>query len=148
MCCGVCHRDIKLENILLDADGNFKLADFGLAIDRKHELANTRLGTFGYFAPEVLDCPLKSSPFEGKEPSSRSYNTKVDVWSAGVLMYELMTGKAPFVASSAAGIIEVRLLLQLYPAALFGTPHCGTCHVDRTRGVVIMLVCKLCDTAP
>jgi hypothetical protein len=40
-------QDVKLENLLLDASCNLKLADFGLAIDQKFEQANTRLGTFG-----------------------------------------------------------------------------------------------------
>jgi aurora kinase len=50
----------------MDANNQMKLCDFGLAIDQKFEQANTRLGTFGYFAPEVLDCPLKKSPFDYK----------------------------------------------------------------------------------
>ncbi len=43
-------QDVKLENLLLDASCNLKLADFGLAIDQKFEKANTRLGTFGWVA--------------------------------------------------------------------------------------------------
>lgn len=55
-----------------------KLCDFGLAIDQKFEQANTRLGTFGYFAPEVLDCPLKKGPFDFKgEPGVPTYGCKV-----------------------------------------------------------------------
>ncbi len=45
--------DIKLENVVLDGQGQVKLCDFGLSIDQKFERANSRLGTFGYFAPEV-----------------------------------------------------------------------------------------------
>ncbi len=60
------------------AQGVVKLCDFGLAIDQKFEQANTRLGTFGYFAPEVLDCPLKKGPFDFKgEPGVPSYGCKV-----------------------------------------------------------------------
>ncbi|MEW5307351.1 MAG: hypothetical protein WDW36_009755 [Sanguina aurantia] len=100
------HRDVKLENIIMDAHGAIKLADFGLAIDQKYEQANTRLGTFGYFAPEVLDCPLKKGPFDSKDASLRGYDSKVDVWSAGVVAFEVLTGRAPFSASSATKIIE------------------------------------------
>lgn len=91
----------------MDAHGAIKLADFGLAIDQKYEQANTRLGTFGYFAPEVLDCPLKKGPFDFKDSSLPGYDSKIDLWSAGVVAFEVLTGRAPFSASSATKIIEV-----------------------------------------
>lgn len=113
------HRDIKLENILMDASCNIKLGDFGLAIDQKFEQANTRLGTFGYFAPEVLNCPLKKGPFDYKDQTLTGYDSKVDVWSAGVVGYEILTGKAPFSASSAAKIIEaIKTRVLQYPDEL------------------------------
>lgn len=69
----------------------------------------------GYFAPEVLTLPLKASPFEGKSPSEAamrpSYNCQADVWSAGVVCYEVLTGRQPFAAESPAGILKVGLPL-------------------------------------
>eukprot|EP00775_Hariotina_reticulata_P011520 gene11520-11663_t len=107
---GIIHRDIKLENVLLTSDGCIKLADFGLSIDTRHEVANTRLGTQGYFAPEVLVLPLKASPFEGKSPAEAAgrpcYDCKVDIWSAGVVCYEVLTGRAPFAAETVAKVVE------------------------------------------
>lgn len=43
-----------------------KIADFGLSIDSKSEIANTRLGTIDYLAPEILDCPVKQHPLDHK----------------------------------------------------------------------------------
>ncbi|KAJ9522961.1 hypothetical protein QJQ45_023759 [Haematococcus lacustris] len=114
------HRDVKLENIVLNEQNQVKLCDFGLAIDQTFEPANTRLGTFGYFAPEVLDCPLKISPFDYKgDYRVRGYNCKVDCWSAGVVTYELLTGRAPFGAASVAMVLEaIRTRALEFPAHL------------------------------
>ena len=75
---GIMHRDIKPENLILKDDDEYeiKLADFGLAekIDKK-ELLFKRCGTPGYVAPEVLE--------------DKKYDTKVDVYSAGVILYIL-----------------------------------------------------------
>lgn len=71
----------------------------------------------GYFAPEVLALPLKASPFEGKSPEEAarrpSYDCKVDVWSAGVVCFEVLTGRAPFAAESVAQVLQVVLFVGL-----------------------------------
>lgn len=79
------HRDLKPENILLEENnGNLsiKVADFGSSAFIDKQKSNT--GCFGsvfYIAPEVL---------------SGSYDEKCDIWSCGIIMYILLTGKAPF----------------------------------------------------
>jgi len=78
----VIHRDIKLENILLDKNMNPKLSDFGWAV---HTIAPTRksfCGTILYLSPEMA--------------ARECYTHKIDVWSTGVLLFELATGRAPF----------------------------------------------------
>ncbi|RID49482.1 hypothetical protein BRARA_H00281 [Brassica rapa] len=89
---GVVHRDIKPENILLTAAGKIQLADFGLAMRiAKGQTLSGLAGSPAYVAPEVL---------------SESYSEKVDVWSAGVLLYALLSGVLPFKADSLDAIFE------------------------------------------
>lgn len=91
---GIIHRDLKLENILMTSnieDSEFKLADFGLAcyIDKS---LKSKSGSPGYMAPEIL----RGSP----------YSTKVDIFSAGIIIFILLTGTSPFVATTTQKIIE------------------------------------------
>lgn len=80
----IIHRDIKPENILLDSDGNIKLADFGWSnYEDKMKKRETYCGTLDYLAPEMAD-------------SSHQHDYRVDIWSVGVLIYELLAGFAPF----------------------------------------------------
>jgi serine/threonine protein kinase len=106
--CNVVHKDIKLDNVLLDDDMNIKLCDFGLAVYQRHSAAPTHLaqvarsgsslsspidtttstedigGSLAYCAPEqikatrVLSCP------------------KTDVWSIGVILFAMFAGRLPF----------------------------------------------------
>lgn len=89
---GVVHRDIKPENILLTSSGKMKLADFGLAVRvAQGQGLNGLAGSPSYMAPEVI---------------SGAYSEKVDIWSAGVLLYALLTGGLPFHGSSVETILD------------------------------------------
>ncbi|GMH37449.1 hypothetical protein BSKO_05322 [Bryopsis sp. KO-2023] len=95
---GIVHRDLKAENVFFTKDGSLKLGDFGLALDTSREIATTKVGTLDYMAPEVLRTP---SPDELKKLDNGMgklgcYNEKVDIWSLGILAYELIVGKPPF----------------------------------------------------
>ncbi|RZB55583.1 CBL-interacting serine/threonine-protein kinase 21 isoform F [Glycine soja] len=81
---GVYHRDLKPENLLLDSKGNLKVSDFGLSALQKHnDVLNTRCGSPGYVAPELL----LSKGYDG---------AAADVWSCGVILFELLAGYLPF----------------------------------------------------
>jgi serine/threonine-protein kinase len=83
---GVIHRDIKPRNILVSTNGDIKISDFGLSrqLDASHHLTKTG---------EAVGTPLYMSPeqFRGEEPDIRS-----DIYSIGIVAYELITGKVPF----------------------------------------------------
>ena len=79
----IIHRDIKLENILIDSKGHIKLTDFGVSkILNNNEKAKTMVGTVSYVAPEIA--------------SGKRYDKAVDWWSLGVVMFVLLEGNFPF----------------------------------------------------
>jgi serine/threonine-protein kinase len=113
---GFVHRDIKPANILLDERGNPVLADFGIAVtesELRHE-ALTSTGTLAYMSPEQLT-------------TSGQVDARTDVYSLGVVLYELLTGKVPFGDWTLAGLRRrilteepppVRSLNEAVPPAL------------------------------
>ena len=80
----IIHRDIKLDNILIDLDNNIKICDFGVSkIIKKGDIMVEQCGTPAYIAPEIL----KNKGYEG---------FGVDIWSAGVVLYAMLSGTVPF----------------------------------------------------
>jgi tRNA A-37 threonylcarbamoyl transferase component Bud32 len=92
---GVLHRDLKPGNIMLDSRGQVLIADFGLAaLAGQVEGAEVRNGTPAYMAPEQLD---------GKEVTVRS-----EIYSLGLVLYEIFTGKRPFESATLADLVRTR----------------------------------------
>lgn len=86
----IIHRDIKLENILIDQNKTIKLCDFGWCSPPGDNERNVLAGTYEYMAPEVV--------------KRQKYDTKIDIWSLGVLAFELLHQYTPFKGRSTADI--------------------------------------------
>jgi serine/threonine protein kinase len=84
----VVHRDLKPENVLVDTDGYICLADFGLAkfLNSAQDQTYSFCGTAEYLAPEILDM--------------KGHGFAVDWWTLGILVYEMATGRPPFMHKS------------------------------------------------
>ncbi|XP_041660695.1 hormonally up-regulated neu tumor-associated kinase homolog B [Cheilinus undulatus] len=122
---GIVHRDLKIENFLLDEHNNIKIVDFGLSNTLKTEslsleLLNTQCGSPAYAAPELL--------------AHRKYGPKVDVWSIGVSMFAMLTGTLPFT-------VEPFNIKQLHQKMVNG--EIGSIPTDVSKGAAAFMLSLL-----
>lgn len=110
---GIIHRDVKPENIYVMSDGTIKLGDFGIAqaegVDSSFTKTSEIIGSVHYLAPEIA---------KGEQASSKS-----DIYSAGVLFFELLTGHPPFERDTAVNI-AVAHIRDKFPSVRALVPKC------------------------
>jgi class 3 adenylate cyclase len=130
--CGVVHRDIKPSNVWLTADGTAKLGDFGLAVARDRSrltLEGMVVGTVAYMPPEQA---------LGRPPEARS-----DLYALGAMLYEMVTGRPPFLGDDAVAIISQ----HLHTAAVAPSWHNAAVPAALERLILAMLA-KAPDERP
>jgi serine/threonine protein kinase len=88
----VIHRDIKPENILIGANGELKIADFGWSVHAPTSRRTTLCGTLDYLPPEMIE--------------GHPHDEKVDIWGIGILLYEFLVGAPPFEATTPKSVCE------------------------------------------
>jgi len=105
--CGIAHRDLKPDNILITDEGEIKISDFGLSKDFTTSILVSAVGTANYVAPEVL--------------SGAEYNSACDVWSCGVICYAILSTQMPFFGKDNARVFEKILAVDYsFPDDYFG----------------------------
>lgn len=119
---GVIHRDIKPGNILLTADGNIKIADFGIA--QSIRAGDTQTQFLG-----LMGSPCYMSPEQVRE---EPLTNQTDLFSLGVVMYELLTGKSPFHAMNFSSVVRKVLFQEPPPLRFYRS------DIPKTLEVIVM----------
>ncbi|ETW35290.1 CAMK/CAMK1 protein kinase [Plasmodium falciparum Tanzania (2000708)] len=123
---GVVHRDLKMENLMLENPNDpssLKIIDFGLASFLNSPSMNMRCGSPGYVAPEILKCA--------------SYGTKVDIFSLGVILFNILCGYPPFRGNNVKEIFKKNMRCHIS----FNTKHWIN-KSESVKEIILWMCCK------
>jgi serine/threonine protein kinase len=130
---GIIHRDLKPGNLFMTETGDLKLGDFGIARDT-HEADDTEtglaVGTYAYMAPEQIR-------------ADEGLSDKVDLYALGCLLYEMLTGRQPYVGANYAQIFDQHLQRDI-PRVRVSVPDCP----EQLEKLVVQLMAKDPDQRP
>jgi serine/threonine protein kinase len=96
---GIVHRDLKPDNLMLRQDGSLALADFGVAKQMSMKITDTGDG-------DIVGTPYYLSP---EQALGQAVDARCDIYSLGVLAYELLTGRKPYLAGSAQELLRMHV---------------------------------------
>jgi len=122
---GILHRDLKADNILLDLDGTCKISDFGISKKSRNpynnDVSNSMQGSVFWMAPEVIRAQSQAQPASNDDSNAKDkddsadqetdaagnlgYSAKVDIWSLGCVVLEMLAGNRPWSKEEAIGAI-------------------------------------------
>ncbi|CAD7704999.1 unnamed protein product [Ostreobium quekettii] len=111
---GIVLRDLKPEHIMFDSTGKLRLVDFFSAAIVGEDSLVSREGTLAYMAPEMVNRPTPEEVFNEvignglSEADFPAYTEKVDIWSLGVIIFEALTGRQPFLAETAEDMRDMQ----------------------------------------
>ncbi|CAD7697750.1 unnamed protein product [Ostreobium quekettii] len=111
---GIVLRDLKPEHVMFDGNGSLRLVDFFSAAIVGEDSLISREGTLAYMAPEMVHKPTPEEVFNEvighglSEADFPAYTQKVDIWSLGVIIFEALTGRQPFLAETAEDLRDVQ----------------------------------------
>ena len=133
---GIIHRDLKPENVILTSSGVAKLTDFGLSrsISARVSVEGGIVGTVYYLAPE--------------QALKQDVDARADLYALGVMMYELLAGRLPFIADDPLGVISQHLNAPVVPPSTYNASHNRSAIPPALDSLVVRLLSKNPEDRP